>query len=128
MIECRTCPVRRRVALCAVMAEISCNVVRIRGLLIFRRMALITISIHKLVVAVHMARLAWCGRVSSGQWETRRAVIECRWLPHSRRMASRAIMAEVPRHMVRIGCLLIFRCMTLIAVCVYKLVVAIAVA
>jgi hypothetical protein len=61
VIERCTAPVDGRVAAGAVVAEIPCHMVRVRCLLILRRMALITIHILQLVVAIDVARLAWGG-------------------------------------------------------------------
>jgi hypothetical protein len=55
VVECRTRPVGGRMTLRTIMTEVTRDVVWIRGLLVFSCMALITVGIHKLVIAVHVA-------------------------------------------------------------------------
>jgi len=59
------------------MTEVASYMVRICRLLKLRRMALVTIRVMQLVVAVHMARLARCCNMSTSQREERRAMVEC---------------------------------------------------
>ena len=95
MIEGAPSPACRRVTLCAVVAEIPGNMVRVRCLLKVRLVALVAISIHQLIVPVGMARLACRRCVRPCQWEEGRGVIERGWPPYCRRMALRAIVTEV---------------------------------
>ena len=55
MIERRGLPHRCRVTQLTLVTEVCHNVVRIRGYCELRRMALITIGIHKLIIAANMA-------------------------------------------------------------------------
>ena len=95
MIEGAPSPACRRVTLCAVVAEIPGNMVRIRCLLKVRLVALVAISIHQLIVPVGVARLACRRCVRPCQWEEGRGVIERGWPPYCHRMALRAIVTEV---------------------------------
>jgi len=109
-------------------AEIAGDMARVRCLLEIRLMALIAIGIHQLIVAVGVARLASRRRMRPRQWEAGRGVIERRWPPDCRRMTLGAIVAEVPGYVIRIRRLLEIRRMTLIAVSVLNLIVAVHVA
>ena len=81
MVHRVRCPYARAMAHGAVMGELLCHMVRIRHLLEVCLMALITISIDQLVVAIHMAGLALHGSVRTRQREPCRAVIKCRRIP-----------------------------------------------
>jgi hypothetical protein len=105
------------------MTEVSGHVVRIGRLLVFRRVTLIAIGVDKLVVAVDMTRLACRRRVGPCQWEAGCAVIERRRLPRSCGMTTRAIMAEIPRHMIRVRSVVEIRLVALIAVCIHELII-----
>ncbi len=63
-----------------------------------------------------------------GQREIGRAVIECRIVPARGGMTLTAIMAVVVRDVIGIRCLLILRCMTLVAIGVKDIVVVICMA
>lgn len=58
------------------MAEIPGNVVGIRRQLKFNSVALITVLIRQLIVAVDVARLAESCGVAAAQWKSSRVVIE----------------------------------------------------
>jgi hypothetical protein len=68
-------------ALCAIMIEIACNVIRVGCLLELSLMALETVVIHQLIVAIGVARLTLLGHMSTGQWEPGCTMIECCTLP-----------------------------------------------
>jgi hypothetical protein len=71
----------------ALVTEVSRHVVRDQCSLEIRRVALVTIGIDQLVVAIYMTRLALNCRMCSRQNELRRVMIECCRLPCSGRMA-----------------------------------------
>jgi hypothetical protein len=123
MIECCTAPVGCRVTLRAIVAEVPCHMIRVCCLLELRRVALIAIRVMQLVVPVYVTRLARCCNVSTCQREKRRVMIECCTAPVGCRVALRAIVAEVPRYVVRVSCLLELRLMALVAIRVHQLVV-----
>ncbi len=58
MVHCVRRPHTRAVACRACMRELLRHMIRVRHLLEIRLMALVTIRIHKLVVAIHVTRLA----------------------------------------------------------------------
>jgi hypothetical protein len=60
----------------AIMAEVARNVIRVCRLLELRLMTLVAIRVGQLIVAIGVARLALCCRMSPRQREPRRAVIE----------------------------------------------------
>jgi len=72
-----------------------------------------------------VARLALHRNVGTCQREIRGSMIKCRPTPIDRTMALLAIMAEIPRHMIRVRRSVEIRCMTLIAIGVCQLVVSI---
>jgi len=65
------------VALRAIVTEVPRHVIRVRRLLELLLMALVTIRVMQLVVAIHMARLALLCDVRARQREGRRVMIEC---------------------------------------------------
>ena len=77
-------------------------------------MALITIAIDNCVIIVGMARGTLHGEMGSRQREICRAVVERGIIPARCRMALTAIMTEVTRNVVRVGCLLVLRGVTLV--------------
>ena len=102
MIEGAPSPACRRVTLCAVVAEIPGNMVRIRCLLKVRLVALVAISIHQLIVPVGVARLARRCGVRACEREIRTRVIERRRSPCRCCVALCAVVTEVACHVVRI--------------------------
>ena len=58
VVKRRRLPHGRRVTPCTVMAEVRGDVVRVRRPVEVRRMALVTVRIDQLIVAIRMARLA----------------------------------------------------------------------
>jgi hypothetical protein len=76
MIEGRWFPYCGRMTRLAEMAEVSGGMIRIRGSLEIRRVALVTIGICQLVVPVRVARLTLNGYVRSGQNKFRCGMIE----------------------------------------------------
>ena len=79
MIEVRWRPQRCAVPVCAIVTEVPRNMIRICCLLELLLMALVAIRVMQLVVAIHMARLARCCNVSTGQREECRAMVKrCR--------------------------------------------------
>ena len=128
VIECRRSPVRRGVALRAIMVEVPRDVVRVRRPVEVRRMALIAIGVHQLVVPVGVACRALHGNMRTCQREARSTMIERRRVPVGRRMTLRAIMVEVTRDMVRVRRPLEIGLMALIAIGIHQLVVAVGVA
>ncbi len=78
-------------------------VIRIRRCIIVGCMAHVTTRIGELIVPVCMARLALNRRMGARQREFRGRMIECCRRPGCRRMTCCAGMAEVARHVVRIG-------------------------
>jgi hypothetical protein len=66
VIERSRFPCGRRVAGLAEVAEIRCRMVRVRRLLKLRLMALVTVDVHQLIIAVHMAGLTGRGYMPSG--------------------------------------------------------------
>ncbi len=110
---CRPC--RRRMACLACLGKISRRVVRIRRFLVVCQVTLGTSRIGERVIIICMTRLALLGRVSAGQRELRRAVIEAGRLPGGSRVAGLTRTAEIAREMIRICCSLIIRCVALVA-------------
>ena len=128
MIERRRCPHCCRMARRAIVAEIARNMVRLKGKLVIRLVALIAIGVHELIVPVHVARLARCCDVHTGQLEVRQTVIEGCRIPGCCGMALCTVMTEIALDMVgRLHsnevCL-----MALITIGVHKLIVPIQVA
>jgi hypothetical protein len=109
------------------MTEVARHMVRIRSPLEICCMALVTISVGQLIVAVRMARLALYGYVCSGQHELCRVVIECCRLPCCRCMACLALMTEVARNVVRIRSSLEIRRVALITIGIGQLIIAVCV-
>ena len=107
------------------MTEVTGNVIRVRRSIEVRRMALVTVCVDQLVVAVRMTRLARRRCVCTSQREPCCAVIECRRLPHRCRVTLGTIMTEVPSNMVRAGRLLELCLVALVAVRVDQLIVAV---
>ena len=93
-------PHTRAMALRTVVGEQLRHVVRIGHLLKIRCMALIAVRIHELIVTVDMASLALCRDVRTCQWEVRRAMIERRRTPRTRRMALRTVVGKIERLMI----------------------------
>lgn len=87
-------PGRRRVTGLTILAEIPCNVIRVGGTREIRAVALITICVDKLVVVVHVARLALNRRVLACQRESGCAVIERGSVPRRRRMTLATIRGK----------------------------------
>ncbi len=116
VIERCTRPVRRRVTLGAIMTEVACYMVRIGCVCEIRLMTLIAIRVHKLVVAIHVTRLALDGNVRPRQWEPGRAMIERRRAPSRCRVALGTIMTEVSAGVVRVARLQELCLVTLIAI------------
>jgi len=109
----------------AVVTEVAEHMIGIRRLGKPGLMALVAISKMQLIVAIHMARLTRCRNVSTGQREECRVVIKRRRLPHCCTVALRAIVTEVPRYVIRVRRLLKLLLMTLVAIRVMQLVIAI---
>ena len=83
-------------------AEPTGNVIRIcRGRKICR-VTLVATRIGELIVAIDVARLAWRRCMCARQRELRRTVIKRRWLPHGRRVACLANVAQTCCHVIRI--------------------------
>ena len=91
-------------------------------------MTLVTICVLQLIVAIHVTCLASNRLVCTCQWEVRGAMIKGAPSPACRRVTLCAVVAEIPRNMVRVRCLLELCLMTLVALSVMQLVVAIHVA
>jgi hypothetical protein len=105
--------------------EIPGHMAGIKNNLEIARMALIAISVRELVIPVHMTRLTLGCHVRSRERECCCAMIERRRHPGRRPVARLAIMAEVACDMVRIQDRLKICLMTLVAVGIDNLVVAI---
>ena len=101
MVECRRLPHSRVVALCTIVTEVPCDVIRIRCLLELRLMALVAIRVVQLVVATGMAGLTLRCNVSTRQREQCCIVIECRIGPICSRVTLSAVMIEIAGDMVR---------------------------
>lgn len=98
--KCGSAPVGRGMALRTVMAVVAGTMVWVRCLLVLRLMALIAIVVHKLVVAVGVAQLALCRRVSTRQREVRGRVVKRSISPVRCRVALSTVMIEISRDMV----------------------------
>jgi hypothetical protein len=124
MVERRRCPIRRWVALRAIMVEIAGNVIRVRRLLEISLMALVTVCIHQLIVATNVTWLALRGNVRSGQRKLGCVMVERRRCPIRRWVALRAIVVEITGNVIRVRRLLEIRLVALIAVRIRQLIVA----
>ena len=102
VIEGRRLPHGRRMTCLAIVAESCCDVVRIRWSSEVHRVTRITVGVRQLIVAIDVTCLTRSCSMSPRQSEFRRTVIERRRLPHVRRMARLAIVAESACGMVRI--------------------------
>jgi hypothetical protein len=71
---------------------------------------------HVLILSVDVTLLAIHGRVSAGQWEDRRRMIECGGLPDNRGVARGAVVGQLTRRMAGGLCSRVVRLMTRIAV------------
>ena len=76
MIERRRAPHRRRMARRAILTETWQHVTRVCRLVVIRLMAGVTVRVHELVVAVHVALRALRRHVRPRQREVRRGMIE----------------------------------------------------
>ena len=103
-------------ALRAIVAEVPRHVIGIRCAVEIRCMALVAIRIMQLVIAIGVTRLALHCDVRPSQREQCRTVVKCRASPIRSRMALRTIVAEIPRHMIRVRCLLELGLMTLVTI------------
>ena len=88
-------------------------------------MALITVCVCQLVIAVDMTRLAGSRHVCSRQRERRRAMVKRRGQPCRSAVTCLAIVAEVPCNMVRFRNRLEVGRVALVAIGVYQLVVTV---
>ena len=102
MVECRRDPETRRVTGLALMTETRQCVRRARWLCIVSLMALVTVSIGQLVVAVKVARLTLGGSVFAGQGELGAAVVERRRFPGAGRMTRFASVIQHGGCVVRV--------------------------
>lgn len=104
VIKCRGRPRGSGMTLiCIARLRIPRRVLRVRGALVVRLMALVTIRINKLIVAVRVAILTLDGKMSARQRQLRRGMIERRRSPAAHRVACRARRGEEAAHMIRIG-------------------------
>jgi len=102
MIKCCRSPIHRRMAFSTIMAEIPCDVIRIRRSIEICCVALIAIGVSQLVVSIHMTCLALGRNVSTCQREVRGVVVECGRSPMHSRVALRTIVAKIPSYVIRI--------------------------
>jgi hypothetical protein len=101
VIEGRSSPTSRGVALGAVLAKARPCMIRVAGSLVIRKMARGTLRAQRRVLIVCMALSARRGRVFSRQREARlRCVIERRGSPTRRCVAGGARLREPGRHVV----------------------------
>jgi hypothetical protein len=98
------------------MTERVCHVIRIRRRREVRRVALMTISVHELIVAAHMAGCTWRSHVHPRERELGCAVIKRRRLPGGRRVALCAGLRKCQRHMIWIRRCIVISPMTIDAI------------
>ena len=84
------------------MIEVAEYMIRILRLGKLRLVTWVAIRIHKLIVAIRMARLTLRRCVPACQWETRSCVIIGRRMPCGLRMTLRAVYAEAAGNMIGI--------------------------
>jgi hypothetical protein len=125
MIERRRLPCGGRVTGFTNLAETSGGMVWIRRTLEIRGMTLITVRIHQFVIAAGVTRNTGCRNVRSCQRKFRRAVVEWCGLPRHRRMTRLASLTEGCRNVAGVHCPLEIRGVTLVAVRVHELIIAI---
>jgi hypothetical protein len=94
MTERRGFPDRRRVAGGTVVFEVSQHVVRVRRLLEYGLMTLVTVDIRQLVVTADMACHALCADMHTGENKTRGTVIKLCRVPCRCRVTLNAIRTE----------------------------------
>lgn len=111
VVKGRGHPGVERVAGGAIMREIQGHMIRIRRPLKIELMAGKAVRGRARETVVEVALIALCRSVRAGQGKTRAVMIERRRLPDAGGMARRAILREIPRHVVGIGGALIVRLM-----------------
>jgi hypothetical protein len=89
------------------------HVPRTLGLIVLRLMTWEAIRVLQLIVAANVALYALRRRVPASQWKARCRMIERCRRPRRLRMARETIVAELTLLMVRIGCLIEIRRMTI---------------
>lgn len=82
-------------------------------------MALVTIRVLQLIVAIYVTCLAGNCLVCTCQREVRGAMIKGATSPACRRVTLFAVVTEIARNMVRVRCLLEIRLMALIAISIH---------
>ena len=107
------------------MIEIAEHMIWIRRLGKLSLVTLVAVGVMQLVVASDMAGLALQRNMRSRQGEKRGIVVECCGAPICCRVTLRAIMTEVPRHVIRVRRLLELLLMTLVAIGIHQLIVTI---
>lgn len=107
------------------MIEVAGNVIGILRPAEIRLVTLVAILIHQAIVVIGMTRLALQPRVTPCQRKTCCRMIERRRAPGCRCMTLRAVRAEIPRLVIRIGCRIIIATVTIDAIggCIRVLVV-----
>jgi hypothetical protein len=104
MAERRRTPHRRIMTRRAIYAEARQDVPRVHRLIVLSQMTLLAIIVkHELVVSVHMALHALQRNMRTGDGKRCCVMVERAPIPSARRMALRAVVTEVPLHMIRIG-------------------------
>ena len=106
-----------------IVTEVPRHVIWVRCIGKICSMTLIAICKMQLVVAIGVTRLALHCDVRPSQREQCRTVVKCRASPIRSRMALRTIVAEIPRHVIWVRCLLELGLMTLVTIGVHQLVV-----
>ncbi len=128
MIESSTRPCRRIVACSAFLRISGCNMIRIRCAAVPRLMAGHAVCRQTVVLPTAVARRALLAGVCARQRKARRGMIESSTRPCRRVVASRAILREPGRNMIRICCAVVPRLMAGHAVCRQTFVLCAAVA
>jgi len=118
----------RRMALHAVMTEIPGYMIRVRCPVEIRDVALITVIINQLIVAVCMASLTLRSNMSACEREVCRRMVKRSRIPVDGGMALHAVMTEIPGYMVGIRCSVEIRDVALIAIIVDQLIIAVRMA